>query len=231
MLASAIATFVVWRNYSIPWGHQETASPYNTKRRLNNYWGNWVPNFSDPATVEIKTQDSTPANKPFPKVLLFITTHFSELHVSFFQRCWPHSIANSLLLQNAGVFVCVTGTANRTLLEGLFANNILKIHEMPNPGYYTGDKMALNLAGELKWFDSYDWVIRQNPDVIVRNDTEILASIMNPAVDRIFVNCRPGGMETMLQTDWSAFRPGSLHDDAFTKECRTPVYGRYVSYS
>jgi len=219
-LASAIVAVVLWRNssigkfsslYSIHGGHQETASPNNTKRRLNEYWRNWVPNFSDPATVEKKPT-------PFPKVLLFITTHFSEPHVRFFQRCWPHSIANSLLLQNAEVLICVTGTANRTLLEALFANNALQIHEVDNPGYHTGAKMALNLAGEHRWFDSYDWVIRQNPDVIVRNDTEILASITDPAVDGIFVNCRPGGMETMLQTDWSAFHPGALRDDAFTKD-------------
>jgi hypothetical protein len=151
----------------------------------------------------------------FPKVLIFITSHFSASHITFFQRCWPYSIAKSLLLQSSDILVFSNGATNRSLLQRLFAHNRLEIHEVnENPGYEKGANEALELAGLYGWFESYDWVIRLNPDVIIRNDTEILKLIMDPDLDGIFVNCLPGRGE-LLHTDWSAFRPAALPERKF----------------
>ena len=54
-LASTIAAWVLWQNYSIPGGHQETASPYTTKRRLNSYLLP-IGKFSDPRKIVNKEE-------------------------------------------------------------------------------------------------------------------------------------------------------------------------------
>jgi hypothetical protein len=40
-----------------------------------------------------------------PRILLYITTHMSEQHEDFLQRCWPYTIANSKLVQMADIAV------------------------------------------------------------------------------------------------------------------------------
>lgn len=164
---------------------------------------------------EIKQQQKTLDEingRMFPKVLIFITTHFSTSHIEFFQRCWPYSIAKSPLLQNSDFFVFSTGATNKSLLKGLFVHNKLEIYEVENPGYDAGSNLGLDLGQHYGWFDSYDWVIRLNPDVIIRNDTYILNNIMDPNLEGIFINCLPGRAE-QLHTDWSAFRPSTLPEE------------------
>ena len=39
------------------------------------------------------------------------------------------------------------------------------------------------------WFEGYDWVVRLNPDVLVRNDTFLLQAMGDDAVHGIFVDC------------------------------------------
>jgi len=151
----------------------------------------------------------------FPKVLLFITTHFSPAHQAHLQKCWPHSIAKSKLLQRSDIFVFSTGPVNQTLIESVFSRNRIFVHEEPNPGYHQGAILGLKLAGEYGWFDNYDWVIRSNPDVIIKNETEILNNLLDPDIDGIFMNCyTPPSVR--LHTDWSAFRPRALPQNPFT---------------
>mmetsp|Transcript_19377 Transcript_19377/g.27622 ORF Transcript_19377/g.27622 Transcript_19377/m.27622 type:complete len:109 (+) Transcript_19377:334-660(+) len=66
----------------------------------------------------------------------------------------------------------------------------------------------MNLGFEKKLFHGYDWVIRLNPDVIIHNDTTIIARILDPSLDGIFVNCKNDAMK--LHTDSSAFRPSTV---------------------
>jgi len=106
------------------------------------------------------------------------------------------------------ILVLSTGPANMTLLRTIFNNNKLEVHEVPNPGYQAGAILALMYAFENNLFESYDWVIRLNPDVIIRDDTKIIAGIIEPAFDGIFVNCKQNGKK--LHTDWSAFRPSAI---------------------
>jgi hypothetical protein len=152
-----------------------------------------------------------------PKVLVFMTSHFSSSHINFLQRCWPKAISRSSLLQSSDVFVFSTGETNRSLLELVFAGNNLVVHEEPNPGYHEGAILALHLGGIYGWFNDYEWVIRLNPDVIIRDDTEIIKSLMNPDIDGIFVNCFLDG-RIMLQADWLAFRPSVLPSPQFPSE-------------
>lgn len=141
--------------------------------------------------------------------MIYLTTHFSADHIKFLQNCWHESIEKSKLLQSADVLVFLTGRpANLTLLESIFFRNNVKVHKVPNPGYQGGAILAMNLGFEKKLFHGYDWVIRLNPDVIIHNDTTIIARILDPSLDGIFVNCKNDAMK--LHTDWSAFRPSAV---------------------
>jgi hypothetical protein len=168
---------------------------------------------SPPANPVTPSAHAVPSSA---RVLIFLTTHFSRPHREFLQRCWPHSIANSQLLQKSDIFVFSTGRYSRTksLLENVFASNRLTIHQEMNPGKQGGAILALKLAELHGWFDNYDWVIRLNPDVIIKNDTEILLNIMDPNMDGIFINCK--GRNTTLHTDFSVFRPSALPPEKFT---------------
>jgi hypothetical protein len=189
---------------------------------LGGYY--WVPAkaafpyLTDPKTEVTKTTslENTQHDDPtFPKVLLFITTHFSPAHQAHLQKCWPHSIAKSKLLQRSDIFVFSTGPVNQTLIESVFSRNRIFVHEEPNPGYHQGAILGLKLAGEYGWFDNYDWVIRSNPDVLIKNETEILNILLDPDIDGIFMNCYTPPF-VRLHTDWSAFRPRALPQNPFT---------------
>ena len=146
------------------------------------------------------------------RVLLFVTTYASEEHFDFLRICWPLAVAHSILLQNADVLVFSTGhdlhfgRKRRTnLIEETFPGRNISIHIHNNPGYQEGAILAVEEALTNGWFDGYDWVVRLNPDVIIRNDTWIRESMNDPNIDAIFVQCVTRG-----QTDFSIFRPTAL---------------------
>jgi hypothetical protein len=51
------------------------------------------------------------------------------------------------------------------------------IHSRPNPGYQDGAILAIREAFKNHWFDDYDWVIRLNPDVLIRSNSFLLEQI------------------------------------------------------
>jgi len=168
--------------------------------------------------VTMMTQEKMVTNASLPRILLFITTHFSNLHIDFFRECWPSSIAKSILLQTADVAVFSTGPTNFSLLQATFPTQNVSVYERSNPGYQSGAMLALQEAARNKWFDGYDWVIRLNPDVIIRNDTWIWATMRDTNIDAIFVNCRGINQETLpfkIHTDFFAIRPARLPNGTF----------------
>jgi hypothetical protein len=159
---------------------------------------------------------------PSPRILLFLTTHFSAEHVAFLQRCWPPAIARSRLLQSvAHVLVFSTGcgyTEQLALLRATFPNTTsLEMHEYNNPGYQHGAVMALDVALQEGWFNGFDWVVRLNPDVIIRNDTWLLDTMGDAGVDGIFADCNdtpcPARVKceaAHINTDFFAVRPAAV---------------------
>ena len=61
-----------------------------------------------------------------------------------------------------------------------------------------------------RWFDEYDWVIRLNPDVVIRDDT-FLANVIYqqpPVYDLVYVQCN----WNQIHTDFTAFRPAAVRE-------------------
>jgi hypothetical protein len=161
------------------------------------------------------------------KTLVYITTHLSKVHSLYLQYCWPTLIARSPLLSQADFMFFVTQpkgqTANLTLITSAFAGRRVSVRVMENPGYQEGAILALTEAVDHGWFDNYDWVIRLNPDVLIRNDTFLRERINDVRAHGIFVDCWdkecPTGsncVDRQIHTDFFAVRPCALPPpDAF----------------
>lgn len=122
------------------------------------------------------------------------------------------------------VFVTLAEGAkfNTTFIENVFGHVDVTVHVRSNPGYNEGAILAMAEALEQGWFSSYDWVIRVNPDVLIRDDSFLLRSLHNDSIDGIFADCRdvpcPAGRgcaNRLIHTDFFAVRPGAIPRDAF----------------
>lgn len=156
------------------------------------------------------------------RIILFITTHLSELHMQFLQKCWPSAIQNSAILEYVDIFFMTTKQPPKGLLETLFRGRkvTVKIHQ--NFGKQRGASSAMILALEGQWFAKYDWFIRVNPDVLILEDEWLIQTMHDREVDGIFVdclhhNCSKHCEKAWVHTDFFAVRPKSIGDKAFSK--------------
>ena len=170
-----------------------------------------------------------------PRVLLYITTHMSDQHVELLLGCWPYTIANSKLVRMADVAVFVNGNQNRrnyneALLRTVFQSKNITVHHSPNLGYQNGAISAMANGDKQGWFQGYDWVVRVNPDVIIRDDTYLLSTISGDVdVDGVFVDCHEkckgdthcNDTGFQMHSDFTAFRPSAIPSDIFWNETNT----------
>lgn len=166
-----------------------------------------------------------------PRVLLYITTHMSPQHEALLEGCWPYTIANSKLVRMADVTVFLNGDQerrnyNEALLRQVFYGKNITVHHSLNIGYQNGAIAAMAEGDKQGWFQGYDWVVRVNPDVIIRNDTYILSTIPDAEVDGIFVDCYEvckgathcNDTGYLIHSDFIAFRPSVIPRDIFWNE-------------
>lgn len=176
----------------------------------------WVLRFEGRAVLS----DSQRHNRP--QVLLLITTQFSPSHQRFLQNCWPAALASSRLLREADVLVVSTGGRNSSFHEGLirevFAEYVktnITLVSYNNPGYQEGAILAFDEGLANGWFNGYDWVVRLNPDVIIKNDSWLVTKMSERDVHGIFVDCKDTGCQqqclaALIHTDFFAFRPNKV---------------------
>lgn len=163
------------------------------------------------------------AREPAGRVLLFVTTHLTPLHLRFLETCWPSATRASPFIQSADVLVFVTGElddAKRRVLDIAFPpwTNRSIIHTtLPNAGYNRGAMDALAQADAHGWFWNYDWVVRLNADVIIRDDRFLSAIVARHDVDAVFVDCYAGQQpdKVHIQTDFIMFRPNKVARGSF----------------
>jgi hypothetical protein len=79
-----------------------------------------------------------------------------------------------------------------------------------------GANQGPRLTFQKGWFDDYDWVIRINPDVLIRNLTWLLQQLQNPNVEGIFHDSTPRRGH-QLHTDFFAVRPKAVMKYSFPK--------------
>jgi len=161
------------------------------------------------------------------KNLIYISTHLSKRHVSFFAKCWP-AIVSQRLFQESDVRIFATDTAD--WMYDMFDGNVV-VSTYVNPGYHSGANLAMREMVNNRWYEGYEWVIRVNPDVIIRNDTWILKTMQDESVDGIFDDCQDTGCNTshcihnQMHTDFFAIRSSTLSRMSFENlEHRAEAY-------
>jgi hypothetical protein len=164
-------------------------------------------------------------------VLLFVTTIFSHQHVEYLNCCWPGLMERSHFLPNAHVMVFGN---NYTKQPQLYTDQIRSLFEH-NPSFHfrfapphrvesiarlstntrlqLGANLGLELGFQNRWFQAHDWILRINPDVLIRQSDWIVETMSNDTVDGIFVMCTP----RKVHTDFFAVRTKLFNQSAFSR--------------
>jgi hypothetical protein len=153
------------------------------------------------------------------KLVIYMTTHLPESHLLFFP-CWNDAIQRLEIFRYADLilYTAVEPTPEQLALLP-FKNTTIKLYN--NTGYQEGavQSMIDPFVDNVTWFDEYDWVIRLNPDVLIRHDTWLIETMMNPSFDAIFHDCYNSkdysNPTPLLQSDFYAFRPSAVNRDMF----------------
>jgi hypothetical protein len=115
-----------------------------------------------------------------------------------------------------GMIYTSTGLSEEQLKMLPFHNTTIK--RVPtNIGYQEGATQAMIdpfLDENVSWFDDYDWVIRVNPDVLIRKDSWLIQNMLNDTIDMIVHDCDTKNKFTnnpKFHTDFIAFRPRAVN--------------------
>jgi hypothetical protein len=130
------------------------------------------------------------------KLVILMTTHLSQLHIKFLP-CWYDAIQRLEIFQYADLILYIPSSSvydlNKVLKQLPFRHPV-RVEYYNNTGYQNGAIQAMidpyiATKNNGSWFDDYDWVIRLNPDVLIRNDTWLISTMMNDSIDAIFHDC------------------------------------------
>jgi len=154
---------------------------------------------------------------PIKKNLIFITTHMSRYHQIYLKECWVKLLKKRKIIKDADIMIFTTETPQ--WLHEIFPTAIIKKYK--NPGYQEGANLALQKLMKYKWYDGYEWVIRLNPDVIIKSDDWLLKTMQNPKIHGIFDDCKDTGCKTsyctsnLVHTDFFAVRASQMNENMF----------------
>jgi hypothetical protein len=173
------------------------------------------------------------------KIAIYMTTHGSQSHLNYIHNCWPAAMTKLELLQNVDLIVYTSSPQHNSVFQSMGFRKVIlhRYNETIYPKRLTfmqKQKGALTALvdpwlvnpwlpnsqwklSNTSWFDDYDWVIRVNPDVMIRNDTWLLQQMRNPTIQGIFA--RWDKTERLsLHTDFFAFRPTDIDYKAMFQE-------------
>ena len=191
-----------------------------------------------PESMKLSRRSSSNVVVP-PRInaVLYVTTHFSDVHIRYFHCCWPILVQQSPLIQKLHVIVAATNFTTVAQEELDYLQKVLFVH---NPSYRfmtpshashlshcepfrvgapprrrnphrkvpVNYKQCLaNYGVSFGWpaVQPYDWMIRLNPDVLLRQSTWFMESMQNTSVDALLIDCGEGTRQ--IHTDFWAVRP------------------------
>jgi hypothetical protein len=152
---------------------------------------------------------------PDVKLAIYMTTHLPEEHQRYLP-CWRDAIQRMEIFKYADLILYVASQPTTAQLEMLpFRRVIIKLYNNTDKQVGSIQAMIDPFVEKVSWFDEYDWVIRLNPDVLIRSDNWLISTMLDPNINGIFNDCkykrkyaaRPG---TKLHTDFYAFRPAAV---------------------
>ena len=201
--------------------------------------------------LSAKNSGDAASTQPFLKVAIYMTTHLSQEHVEFLRNCWPAATKRLPLLQEADLILYTSGNVTDDLIRPLHFRTITIKHyheALPLSPSASGPRAARREYRRKKqlgavqamtdpfqpqhhWFDGYDWVIRVNPDVLIRRDTWLHQTMRNTSIDAILIDYS-AGQHRMLHSDFVCFRPSALnhtkHQQLLPVQKRIPRAERHM---
>jgi hypothetical protein len=195
-------------------------------------------------TLELGDDGIDPVAWSKLKIAVYMTSHLSEKHLLFLNRCWPYASGYLPLLKSSHLILYTSAEPPQDVLDQMQFKSVTvrRYVESASGGNETGTgDRALKQMGakramvdpflkENRWFDGFDWVIRLNPDVLVRRDTWIRQTMMNTSVDGIFVNYTKKSVNG-IHSDFYAFRPSAANDEALIDNFHKRPTGETHLYS
>jgi hypothetical protein len=159
------------------------------------------------------------------KLLVYMTTHLPEHHVVFLP-CWNDAIQRLDIFKNADGMIYTPIEPSKEQLDQLpFRTTTIK-KVATNIGYQEGAVQAMvdPFVDEVSWFDGYDWVIKLNPDVLVREDTWLIQTMLDSSIDVIVHECLSHNKHSLNPTfhsDFIAFRPNAVDRERLLQTARS----------
>jgi hypothetical protein len=179
------------------------------------------------------------------KVLLYITTLYSDTHRRYLDCCWPSLLKQSQLLQNSHVMIFSNNLTEMDSEDTAYLKSVetlFRSHKVPSLEFkfangtpelemlrriseeaklnrnmttnlkQWGANMALSIAFSAGWFNSYDWVVRVNPDVLIRRSDFIVDYLEDDSIDAVLAICG-----SKINTDFMALRPRAMEPRSFSR--------------
>jgi hypothetical protein len=155
------------------------------------------------------------------KLAIYMTTHLPEEHLKYLP-CWHDAIQRMDIFKYADLILYTSSQPTSAQLAQLpFRNTIIKRYSNTLRQQGAIQAMIDPFVNNATWFDEYDWVIRLNPDVLIRHDTWLIQTMMNPSFDGIFHECcniqNYSYTNPKLHSDFYAFRPNAVNRDLVLK--------------
>ena len=218
-----VVTIVVTVLFST-WNIILSANSYNNNVTQIILSGDTIYITNIPFTNTTTTVTTTPKWSDV-KLAIYMTTHLPGEHLRYLP-CWEDAIQRLQIFKYAHLILYVPQEPTFELLQMLpFPKVIVKLYN--NTGYQSGaiqamiDPFTRNVPEDntttttiTSWFDEYDWVIRLNPDVLIRNDTWLMETMLNPHIDGIFHECwnskNTSKVDPVLHSDFYALRPVAM---------------------
>ena len=147
------------------------------------------------------------------RLLLYVTTHLSLLHLKFLTLCWPQMLQRFKIKPEIAFFI--TPRNNHTNLS----HDSIVIKTMyPNAtiilsttiGKQEGAISAVTNPIAIQLFSQFDWIIRLNPDVIMYNIPYIMRFLTHRR-DAVLSNCWQNENDIRIMTDFTIFRPRAIN--------------------
>ena len=218
--------YIIWIAMAMAWLH--------SLRNIQNYRLSDLTLYSGNIYQEEEEESFPPEGWSDVKLLLYITTHLSHGHKKFLP-CWKDVMKRLHIFKDADLMIYTsTKLSKRQLRNFPFQNTTIKL--FANPGYQEGAVQAMVDPylenNNTSWFDDYDWVIRLNPDVLIRKDEWLMQTMLNTSVDMIVHECRTTNRYSttpILHTDFFAFRPRAVDRERLLQANRKHAEGHFTA--
>ena len=150
-----------------------------------------------------------------PRVLIYITAACGACHLYDLETRWPSSMRAAPLLVHAEILTYAGCKKNHGASRWAHAlallpnKNVSLAWSNHNPSKQEGASLAIVTALENGWFAGYDWIIRVNLDVVVKESAFLESKLLQANTSAVLAICAYNQFN-YVPTDFFASRPQEM---------------------